>query len=108
MDEPIQVTTTTGDHHSALAIARTLVEDRLAACVQIGGPIESVYRWKGTVQTSQEWTCTIKTTRHLYPRVEQRIRDQHSYEEPEIIATPIVAGSPGYLQWLRGEVSAQQ
>ena len=100
MSSPIQVATTTGSKPDAEGIAAALVQVRLAACVQIFGPVTSCYRWQGQVETAEEWLCTIKTTQEAYPRVEQKIRELHSYEEPEIIAVPIVAGSPGYLQWL--------
>jgi periplasmic divalent cation tolerance protein len=72
--------------------------------VQVIGPIESTFRWKDQVEVSQEWMCTIKTRRDLYPSVEQAIRELHSYEQPEIIAIPIVAGSEGYLTWLADAV----
>ena len=63
-------------------------------------------RWKSQIETSQEWVCTIKTLRALYPQVEQAIRDLHSYEEPEIVAIPIVTGSAGYLKWLADSVKS--
>ena len=96
MNETLEVKTTTADHSLAMKIARALVERRLAACVQISGPIESVYRWQGAVETSQEWLCTAKTTRAALPRVQKLIRQLHSYEEPEIIATVIAGGSDTY------------
>jgi periplasmic divalent cation tolerance protein len=102
--ELLQVSTTTADHSSATTIARALIEQRLAACVQISGPIESVFRWKGAVEASQEWVCTAKTTRDAYPRIERQIRELHSYDEPEIIATAIIAGSESYLVWLQDQV----
>ena len=102
--ELLQVSTTTADHGSAMTIARALIEQGLAACVQISGPIESVYRWKGAVEASQEWACTAKTTRDAYPRVERRIRELHSYDEPEIIATAIITGSESYLKWVQEAV----
>ena len=101
--EVIQVTTTVADRADAERIAVTLVAKQLAACVQVSGPIESTFRWKGQVETSQEWICTAKTRRELYPAVEQAIRELHTYEQPEIIAVPIVLGSAGYLAWI-GEV----
>jgi periplasmic divalent cation tolerance protein len=98
------VYTTTDSEEQASSIARSLVEQRLAACAQISGPIQSVYRWEGKVDSSREWVCAIKTTRDTYDAVEAAIRGMHSYDEPEIIATPIVAGSAGYLAWLRENV----
>jgi len=104
MSEAIQVSTTTATKEDAQKIAAALVERRLAACVQVGGPITSVYRWQGIIETSDEWLCTIKTTRAAYEQVEAAIRQLHPYDEPEIIAVPIVAGSAGYLKWLDQQV----
>lgn len=98
--EFIQVLTTAGSEQEAEAIATALVERRLAACAQTIGPIASRYRWQGTVETATEWQCLAKTEASLYPRVEAAIRELHSYEEPEIVATAIVAGSRGYLAWV--------
>ena len=81
-----------------------MVERRLAVCVQVIGPITSRYRWEGGAQMAQEWQCLAKTTRAAYDAVEAAIREAHSYDEPEIIATPIVAGSPGYLAWIDANV----
>lgn len=104
MLEAIQVTTTTQQRADAERIASWLVEQHLAACVQVSGPITSCYRWQGEFETTEEWCCTIKTTARAYERVEQAIRELHPYDEPEILATPITAGSKGYLQWLTDEV----
>jgi len=104
MSEAIQVSTTTATKEDAQKIAAALVERRLAACVQVGGPITSVYRWQGVIETADEWLCTIKTTRAAYEQVEAAIRQLHPYDEPEIIAVPIVAGSAGYLKWLDQQV----
>jgi periplasmic divalent cation tolerance protein len=101
----IQVTTLLGDRAAADHLAARLVELRLAACVQVLGPVESTYRWQGRVEHSEEWMCLVKTTADLYAAVEQAIRELHSYELPEIIATPIVAGSPAYLAWVRAETA---
>jgi periplasmic divalent cation tolerance protein len=102
--EYLQVTTTTGSEEEAERIAEALVERRLAACVQVIGPISSRYRWQGAVETAEEWLCAAKTTVDRYAELEQAIRDLHSYDEPEIVATPIVAGSPGYLEWVSRNV----
>jgi periplasmic divalent cation tolerance protein len=98
--------TTVPEQADAKRIAASLVAKRLAACVQIRGPIESTYRWRGEVEKSQEWVCAIKTRSELFRDVEQAIRDLHSYDEPEIIALPIVAGSEGYLAWLAESTKA--
>ncbi|MBX3427371.1 MAG: divalent-cation tolerance protein CutA [Pirellulales bacterium] len=86
------------------AIAAALVERRLAACVQIVGPVASVYRWQGRVERAEERLLVVKTTAAAYPQVEAAIRELHSYQCPEIVALPIVAGSDDYLGWLRGEI----
>src|ERR1043165_8869468 len=100
MTEFVQVLTTAGSEEEAGRIGELLVERRLAACVQIVGPITSRYRWQGAVEVEREWQCLVKTTRAAYEQVEAAIREVHSYDEPEIIATPIVAGSAGYLAWI--------
>ncbi|MGN6664524.1 MAG: divalent-cation tolerance protein CutA [Solirubrobacterales bacterium] len=100
MADCIQVLTTAGSEEEAGRIASLLVERRLAACVQVAGPVTSRYRWQGEVEEEREWQCMAKTTRAAYAAVEAAIRELHSYEEPEIIATPILAGSPGYLAWI--------
>ena len=96
----IQVTATTETKEQARDIARFLVEEKLAACVQILDGIESTYLWKGKIETSHEFMCFIKTRKDLYPQVEAAIKKIHSYETPEIIALPIIEGSEDYLHWL--------
>ncbi|MHB8137749.1 MAG: divalent-cation tolerance protein CutA [Smithellaceae bacterium] len=96
----IQVMTTTETKEQAQIIARYLIEEKLSACVQIAGAIESTYRWKGKVECSQEYLCLIKTREDLFPDVEAAIKKLHSYETPEIIAVPINQGSAEYLKWL--------
>jgi periplasmic divalent cation tolerance protein len=103
MGDYLQVTTTTDSGPAAERIASELVNRRLAGCVQIVGPIQSVYRWQGAVERAEEWLLLIKTTTERYAAVEAAIRELHSYEVPEIIATPITAGSDGYLTWLRDQ-----
>jgi periplasmic divalent cation tolerance protein len=105
MGEFIQVTTTASTREEAAKIAAALLERRLAACVQVVGPIESHYRWKGRIEQSTEWLCLIKTIRAKYPAVEAAIRANHSYEVPEIVACPIELGSGPYLDWLRSETA---
>jgi periplasmic divalent cation tolerance protein len=96
----IQITTTTETKAQADKIAQYLVEQKLAACVQITGPITSIYPWKGKVENAQEWLCIIKTREKLFDEVETAIKKMHSYETPEIVAVPIVKGSKEYLIWL--------
>ena len=100
MAEYLQVLTTVGSEAEAERLGAALVERRLAACVQVTGPISSHYRWQGKVEHSTEWMCVAKTEVSRYPEVEAAIRELHSYDEPEIVATPIVAGSKGYLDWI--------
>ncbi|HET7455678.1 MAG TPA: divalent-cation tolerance protein CutA [Solirubrobacterales bacterium] len=105
MSDYVQVLTTVASEEEAGSIAALLVERKLAACVQVVGPIVSRYRWQGEIEEELEWQCLVKTTRDAYERVEAAIREVHSYDEPEIIATPIVAGSVGYLAWIDENVS---
>jgi periplasmic divalent cation tolerance protein len=100
MADHLQVQTTAGSAEEAERIAAALVERRLAACVQTIGPIASRYRWRGEVEAAEEWLLLAKTAAARYGDVEAAIRELHSYEEPEIVAVPIVAGSSGYLAWL--------
>ncbi len=105
MHEVIQVSTTTDLRDVAETIAETLLAERLAACVTIGGPVHSVFRWQGRRETAEEWTCTAKTVRQLYSEVEARIRALHNYQEPEILVTEVTGGSASYLGWLRAQVA---
>ncbi len=100
MTDYLQVLTTAGSEEEAERISAALVERRLAACVQVVGPISSRFRWQGEVETAQEWLCLAKTEASRYDELEAAIRELHSYEVPEIVATPIVAGSEGYLKWV--------
>ena len=104
MNGYIQVTTTTEKKEDAETIAKILVERRLAGCVQIVGPIQSSYWWKGELEKTEEWFCCIKTKNRLYQELETAIKEIHPYETPEIIAIPIVAGSKDYLEWLDCEL----
>ncbi len=99
------VLTTTGSADEAKKIAHTLVERRLAACVNLVGPIDSVYRWKGAVESAPEWLLVIKTSVTQFERVRDAIRELHSYELPECIAVAIEAGSAEYLEWIGENVS---
>ena len=97
---------TTDKKSVADRIARTLVDRKLAACVQVVGPIQSTYRWKGKVESAEEWLCLVKSTRDAYEAVEQAIAEIHPYEVPEIIALPIVQGSKTCLEWLGESVES--
>jgi periplasmic divalent cation tolerance protein len=89
-----------GSEEEARKIAQALVERRLASCVNIVGPIHSVYRWKGAVESALEHLLIIKTTAEAFPRVRDAIRELHSYELPECVLLPIEAGSEDYLKWI--------
>lgn len=99
----ILILTTLPDAESARTLARALVADRLAACVTIGAPIESMYHWQGAIETAREVPVTVKTRRDLFGDVAALIRSRHSYELPEILAVPITDGSPPYLAWIDAE-----
>jgi periplasmic divalent cation tolerance protein len=107
MNEYLQVVTTTASREDAQKIAETLIQDRLAACVQIIGPITSVYRWQGKIETSAEWQCVAKTRHALYGRLETAIRAVHAYQVPEILAIPVACGNAAYLHWLEDETSPE-
>ena len=100
------VLTNLPDRAAAERLAALLIEQRLAACVNILAPCRSVYRWKGAVQRDEEHPMLIKTTAERYPEVEKALREGHPYELPEIIAVPIERGLPAYLDWITAETSA--
>jgi periplasmic divalent cation tolerance protein len=104
MTDFLQITTTTDSGPAAERIANELVTRRLAGCVQILGPMQSVYRWQEKVERAEEWLLLIKTSHDRYEAVETAIRELHTYECPEIIATPITAGSTAYLAWLEQQL----
>jgi periplasmic divalent cation tolerance protein len=91
---------TAGSEEQAEAIARALVGERLAACVNIVGPIRSLYRWRGKVEDDREYLLIIKTRATLYVRVELRVRELHNYETPEVLSLNADRGSPPYVKWL--------
>ena len=88
------------DRETALRIAGHLVENGLAACVNLLPEVTSLYRWQGTLETAQETTLLIKSTRSRYDELEQAVSSLHPYELPEIIAVPVERGLPGYLKWV--------
>jgi periplasmic divalent cation tolerance protein len=100
MNEYIQIITTTDSREIAKKIADTLVQKKIAACVQVSGPISSTYEWQGKIETADEWYCVIKTRKNLYAQVEASIKSVHTYQVPEIIALPILSGNPDYLAWI--------
>lgn len=105
MTGKLLVFVTCADPPEARRIAQTLVNERLAACVNIHqGVVRSVYRWKGKVEQAREILLLIKTSSRLFSRLERRVSELHSYDTPEIIALPIVAGSHPYLAWISESV----
>ncbi|MGI8989043.1 MAG: divalent-cation tolerance protein CutA [Bryobacteraceae bacterium] len=102
----IVVLNTCGSSEEAERIARRLVEERLAACVNVLAPMRSFYRWKGVVEDASEWLLVIKTSRDRFDALRATLEAAHSYELPEILALPVVDGSPNYLNWLAGELGA--
>ena len=103
---PILVLTQLPDRDAAQGLARTLVTERLAACVSVGAPVESMYHWQGQIETAREVPVTIKSRAALYPRVEAAILASHPYELPEIIAVPLLDGLRTYFDWLDAETVA--
>ncbi len=105
MTEFIQVVTTVGTMEVGEQIVERLIAERLAACVQISGPITSTYHWKGKIEQEREYVCTAKTSRKNYSEIEKIILELHPYETPEIIAIPVLAASKSFLDWLKSELA---
>ena len=101
--ETVLIITNLPDRESAAALAQRLIEERVAACVNILSPCTSVYHWQGKVENAAETPLFIKTLRRHYAAVERIIRECHPYELPEIIAVAIAAGLPAYLEWIAAE-----
>lgn len=102
----ILILTQMPDRASAQSLARSLVESRLAACVSIGMPVESLYHWRGEIETAQEFPVAVKTQPERYAEVEAAIRAHHPYELPEILAVPVIHGLAPYLDWIGAETAA--
>ena len=103
MADYMQVLTTVESADEAERLGRSVVEARFAACVQIVGPIKSLYWWQGKLEDAQEWQLLMKTTAERLPELEQHVKANHPYDTPEIIATPIPWGSADYLGWVSAE-----
>ena len=99
------VQTTTDSRAEAVELARAAVEARLAACAQVSGPVASTYWWEGRLERAEEWLLTLKLPAGGYEALADFLARAHSYDEPEIVATPIVAGSEGFLNWIAEETS---
>ena len=104
MSDALMVFCTCETQEQAGTIAKNLVEGRLAACVNILPPLQSIYRWKGAIERADEILLLIKTTEAAFPAVRDRIRELHSYETPEIVGIPISNADDDYLDWLRQQV----
>ena len=100
---PLLILTNCPDEATANTIALALVEEKLAACVNLLPRVQSIYRWQGTVESASEIPLLIKSTAENYPALEKRIAELHPYDLPEIIALPITQGLPAYLNWLAAE-----
>lgn len=100
-DAVLLVFSTCPDDGSAERLAEQLVQQGLAACVNIGPPVISVYRWKDNIERATERPIALKTTAAAYPALEQALRTRHPYEVPEIIAVPVNCGLPAYLEWVK-------
>ena len=106
MTDKIVVLNTCASAEEAERLARSLVDDRLAACVTLIRPVRSFYRWKGEVSDSIEWLLVIKTSRPLFAALRTAIESAHSYEVPEILALPVIEGSANYLSWIDSELQS--
>jgi periplasmic divalent cation tolerance protein len=100
MNDVVLVLSTLPDDPSTERIARTLVDEKLAACVNVFSPMTSVYRWKGVVESGSERQVLIKTSRALVSALQQRLKELHPYELPEFLVVPVEDGSTGYLRWI--------
>ena len=96
----VMIDTHMPDRASALVLARSLVESRVAACVSVGAPVESLYHWRGKIETAQEIPVVVKTCPERYPEVEAAIRAAHPYELPEILAVSALQGFAPYVDWV--------
>jgi periplasmic divalent cation tolerance protein len=107
MTDKIVVLSTCGSRDEARRIARRLVERRVAACVSVAPGVESVYRWQGDVENSEEWLLVIKSTREAWEALVAELRAGHSYQVPEVLALPVFDGFPPYLEWIAQQVSKE-
>ena len=105
MKEPLVIQTTLESLEDARKLAEKLLRRRLAACVQIDGPLESLYWWQGSIEQASEYRLSIKTFADLYPEAEQTILKEHPYDVPEIVAVKLSRVSDSYREWLAGEVT---
>lgn len=107
MDQTLMILVNVPDEATAHHMARSLVEGRVAACINILPGVRSVYRWQGKIEEAQEVTLLIKTTQARYVDLEAAVKAAHPYDVPELIALPIVAGLPEYLSWIATETEKE-
>lgn len=100
-----QVSVSCGSAHEAERVVDVLLDRRLAACVQVLGPVTSCYWWQGAREVATEWVCVIKTRAALVDDVATAVRSVHSYDLPEVLAVPVTGGDPDYLAWIEAEAS---
>ena len=106
MTDKIVVLSTASSAAEAETIARQLVDERLAACVNVVTGVRSFYRWKGKIEDSPEWLLVIKSSRGRFEELRAALEKLHSYDVPEVIALPVVEGTKNYLHWMEGELGA--
>jgi periplasmic divalent cation tolerance protein len=100
MVDAIIVLVTCGSEEEAVKIAHSLVEERVAACINLISPVRSIYRWEGKIWDEREWILIIKTQKKRFEELEKKVKSLHSYSVPEIIGLPVVEGAPSYLKWV--------
>lgn len=108
MTSAIVILVTVGSEQEAETIATALLEERLAACVNVTSPVRSLYRWKGRIADDREWQMIIKTQARLFEALAARVRALHSYDVPEIIALPVLAGATDYVDWIQNETKSER
>ena len=106
MTDKIVVLSTCASAEEAERLARRVIDERLAACVNVLSPVRSFYRWKGEIEDSAEWLLIIKSTRDKFDALRAALESAHTYEVPEVIAIPVVEGSPNYLAWIDRELQS--
>jgi periplasmic divalent cation tolerance protein len=100
----VLVIITTSNKEEAVKIVRDLLKERLIACANIVGPVSSLFWWQGKIDETNEFLVFMKSSKNLFERLSERVREIHSYDVPEIIALPIIEGSPPYLDWLKASL----
>jgi len=105
VNDVVQVQFTIDDREAAGTIVNSLLADHLVACGQVGGPVSSVYRWRGGLEKATEWTVVLKTRAGLIDAVVERVEELHPYETPEVLAVPVLGGSQAYIDWIVAETT---